>query len=264
MICMTGTLNRYARTLAALASVCILGVPATWSQTATAPPAQPPMTARQRVDLLISAPIHTFYLKYTLQQNDANEIYTALRQMLPPDVKSFVVPAQKAIVIRGLPDDIALATQLLNELDRPHDAYHLTYTLTEFDGTRRLSTQHYTLTAIDGRRTTLKQGSRVSTATGKYEIPSADVATQYSYVDVGLIFDATPNSVAGGVTLSSRVEQSSVDDRPLPAGQNPSIRQTVLQGEYPVPLGKPTPLGSLDLPGTTHHLEVEVLLEKAP
>ncbi len=70
------------------------------------------MSRMERNDLLRAAPTHTFYPKYATQASDANEIYTALRNALDPDVKSFLVASQKAIIIRGLPDDIALATQL--------------------------------------------------------------------------------------------------------------------------------------------------------
>jgi type II secretory pathway component GspD/PulD (secretin) len=223
------------------------------------------MTRMERSDLLRSAPTHTFYLKYTSQASDENEIYTALRNALDLDVRSFMVASQRAIIVRGLPDDIALATQLLSELDRPRDAYRLTYTLTDFDSTRRLSSQHYVLAAMDGQQTELKQGSKVSVETGTYNVPSADIENQFAYINVGLSFDATVTAVNGGATLKSAVEQSSLaDDKPAPAGQNPLIRQTLLEGVYLVPLGKPTPLGTLDLPGTTHHLEIEVLLEKAP
>ena len=37
------------------------------------------------------------------QTSDANEIYTALRNMLPPDAKSYLVPNQNAIVVRTTP-----------------------------------------------------------------------------------------------------------------------------------------------------------------
>lgn len=257
-------MNPTAKTVVAtLAALCILALPLRAQQAPVLKTA--PMTRMERSDLLRTAPTHTFYLKYATDPNQENEIYTALRNALDADIKSFLVASQKAIIVRGLPDDIALVSQLLGELDRPHDAYRLTYTLTDFDGTRRLSSQHYVLAAMDGQLTTLKQGSKVSVSTGTYNVPSADVENQLAYVDVGLSFDATVSSVAGGATLKSRVEQSSLaDDKPLPAGQNPMIQQTMLQGVYLVPLGKPTPLGTLDLPGTTHHLEIEVLLEKAP
>lgn len=72
---------------------------------------------QKHVDLDDQA-VQTFYLTNPSQQNDANEIYTALRQLLPPDVKSFFVPSQNAIVVRGTTDDLSLAAKLLNDLDR--------------------------------------------------------------------------------------------------------------------------------------------------
>lgn len=44
--------------------------------------------------------VQTFYLTNPSQASDANEIYTALRNVLPPDVKSFLVPSQNAIIVR--------------------------------------------------------------------------------------------------------------------------------------------------------------------
>ncbi len=62
--------------------------------------------------------VQTFYLTNPSQASDANEIYTALRNMLPADVKSYLVPSQNAIIVRGTQDDLILAEKLLNDLDR--------------------------------------------------------------------------------------------------------------------------------------------------
>jgi general secretion pathway protein D len=62
--------------------------------------------------------VQTFYLTNPSQASDANEIYTALRNMLPADVKSYLVPSQNAIIVRGTRDDLVLTEKLLNDLDR--------------------------------------------------------------------------------------------------------------------------------------------------
>ena len=62
--------------------------------------------------------VQTFYLTNPSQPADANEIYTALRNMLPADVKSYLVPSQNAIIVRGTRDDLILSEKLLNDLDR--------------------------------------------------------------------------------------------------------------------------------------------------
>ncbi len=62
--------------------------------------------------------VQTFYLTNASQQNDANEVTTALRNVLDPSVKVYLVPSQNAIVMRATPDQLLLAQKLLNDLDR--------------------------------------------------------------------------------------------------------------------------------------------------
>src|ERR1017187_9315798 len=68
-----------------------------------------------------------FYLKYAAQASDANELYTALRNMLPADVKSYLVPSQSAIVVGATPELLVLTQKLLSDLDHPRKTYRLTY-----------------------------------------------------------------------------------------------------------------------------------------
>jgi general secretion pathway protein D len=62
--------------------------------------------------------VQTFYLTNASQQSDANEIYTAIRNVLPPDIKTYLIASQNAIIVRGTPDDLLLAEKLINDLDR--------------------------------------------------------------------------------------------------------------------------------------------------
>ena len=62
--------------------------------------------------------VQTFYLTNASQQADANEIQTALRNLLDPSTKINLVPSQNAIVMRATPDQLLLAQKLLNDLDR--------------------------------------------------------------------------------------------------------------------------------------------------
>jgi general secretion pathway protein D len=74
-------------------------------------------TRTKRTDLDEQA-VQTFYLNNASQQNDANEIQTAIRNLLDPSVKVYLVPSQNAIVMRATPDQLLLAQKLLNDLDR--------------------------------------------------------------------------------------------------------------------------------------------------
>ncbi|MEO6924041.1 MAG: type II and III secretion system protein, partial [Bryocella sp.] len=62
--------------------------------------------------------VETFYLTNVSQQNDANEILVALRNLFDPSTKMFLIASQSAIVMRATPDELLLAEKIINDLDR--------------------------------------------------------------------------------------------------------------------------------------------------
>ena len=62
--------------------------------------------------------VQTFYLTNVSQQNDLNDIQTALRNVLP-NARVYGVASQNAIVMRGTPDELLLAQKLIDDLDKP-------------------------------------------------------------------------------------------------------------------------------------------------
>jgi general secretion pathway protein D len=62
--------------------------------------------------------VQTFYLTNVSQQNDANEVLVALRNLLDPSVKIYLVASQNAIIVRATSDELILAEKLINDLDR--------------------------------------------------------------------------------------------------------------------------------------------------
>ena len=62
--------------------------------------------------------VQTFYLTNVSQQNDANEILIALRNLLEPRAKLYLMASQNAIVMRASPDELILAEKIINDLDR--------------------------------------------------------------------------------------------------------------------------------------------------
>ncbi len=62
--------------------------------------------------------VQTFYLTNVSQQNDANEIMVAIRNLLDPGLKIYLVAAQNALIIRATPDELILAEKIINDLDR--------------------------------------------------------------------------------------------------------------------------------------------------
>ena len=201
----------------------------------------------------------TLYLTNLTQPNDATELVNDLRNMLPQS-KLYYVPSQGAISLRGSAEEIALAQKILADLDKTKKIYRLTYTVTEKDSGKIIGVQHFSMIIASGTRTDFKQGSRVPVATRSPT--SENSPSEVTYLDVGQEIDASLDGYLDGVRLRTKVVQSSVaEDKSLVGTQTPVIRQTTLEGTSTLVQGKPLVLGSLDVPGSTRHQEVEVVSE---
>jgi type II secretory pathway component GspD/PulD (secretin) len=213
-------------------------------------------------------PVRTFYLSNVAQQYEANDIVSSIRNILPNNDRIYVVPSQNAIVVRGTPEDLALTQKVITDLDRPKKNYRLTYTVTEMDGGKQIGVQHYAMIMTSGQTTSLKLGNRVPVATGA---STAGVAanlveqTQFTYIDVGMNFDATLTAMGENAMLKSSVDQSgAAPEKSDSVPHQPIIRQASLKGESFLAPGKPLVLGSMDIPGSTSHTQIEVVMEPLP
>jgi type II secretory pathway component GspD/PulD (secretin) len=226
--------------------------------TAAQAPASDPKPADAKPDEQV---YQTFYLTNATDQQSLNDIVTDLRNVLPR-AKTYAVQSQNAISMRATSDDLGIAQKVLADLDRPRKIYRLTYTVTDTGNGQSNGAQHYTLVAAAGDRTIFKQGDRIPIITGRTGEGTASPGTQVQYADIGLNIDATLATSSDALMLHSRVELSKLAE-PLSGSvaRDPDIRQTVLQGTSALVPGKPLVLGSLDIPGTTRHQEVEVVAE---
>ncbi len=246
--------TRFICRIVGVVALGLLGQSA-WAQTTE----KPALTPMSRVDTNPDAMIP---LKNVASVNEANEIVVAIRNMLDPSFKVYLVPSQNAIMVRGTNEQIALAQKIVSQLDRPKKAYRLTYTITDIDGGKRIGVQHFSTIAVEGQRSVLKQVSKVPVVTGSYNNASSQAESQVTYLDVGLIFDATLASSGNGVSLRAKVERSSVAEERSGVGpQDPVVRSTSVEGDSLLVPGKPVVLGSLDIPGSTRHLDVDVMIE---
>jgi type II secretory pathway component GspD/PulD (secretin) len=207
--------------------------------------------------------VRTFYLNNVVSQsNDGNEIVAAIRNMLSPKARVYWVPSQSAVVVSTTPDQLAIAAKVIKDLDLPKKSYRLTYTFTEMDGGKIIGTQHSTMVVVSGQRTILKQGSKIPIVTGSYDSGKSEAESQVTFIDVGVSFEVLLDESLNQVRLSSKLEQSSVAEQVSGLGaKDPIIRQAVLQGTSFLTPGKPLVLGSLDMPGSTRHMDVEVVME---
>lgn len=207
--------------------------------------------------------VKTYVLKNAAQPNDGNEIMTGLRNMLPPTAKVFYVASQSALYVCATPEQQSLAERMVKELDRARNRYRLTYTFTETDGGKRVGTQHFSMLVTAGQRMTLKEGSRVPIAIGSYTPGgTAAVQTQFQYVDVGMNFDVTLSETATGALVKTKVEQSS--SAASGNQMQPVIRQVSFEGSPTLVVGKPAIVASVDMPESTRHVDLEVVMEAVP
>lgn len=202
----------------------------------------------------------TFFLTYATERDSLNDIQTDLRNMIPR-AKIFGVDSEKAITMRGAPDDIAIAQKLIADLDKPRKVYRLTYTISGTNGGQQNSAQHYTLIVASGDRTVFKEGSRVPVVVGSAQ-KDASQSTDVQYLDIGLSINASLATSADALTLHSKVELSSVAAQPSGLGaRDPDLQQTVLDGTSMLVPGKSLILGSIDTPGSAGRQAVEVIAE---
>jgi hypothetical protein len=214
----------------------------------------------QAVDAKTTPDVYqTLYLSNLTQPSDANDLVGDLRNMLPRS-KMIYVPSQGAISFKGSPEDMALAQKILADLDKTKKIYRLTYTMTERDGAKTIGVQHFSIIVASGSRTDAKQGSRVPISVATNAAPGSNA--EITYIDIGQEIEASLDGYFDGVRLRTKVVQSSIaEDKPGIGTPDPVIRQTTLEGTSTLVQGKPLVLGSLDIPGSNRHQEVEVVSE---
>jgi len=176
---------------------------------------------QKRTDLDAQA-VQTFYLTNASQANDANELVVAIRNLLDPSVKIYVVPSQNAIVMRATPDELLIAQKLLNDLDRARPEVVVDVAVLEVNrnvehnlGITLPSSITITPQATPGS-TTSTGSTSTGTGTGTNNTPSNFTLNSLAHLNA--------NNFAvsiGGGTLNALL--SDADTRIL---QNPSIRAT--------------------------------------
>ena len=175
-------------------------------------------TRTKRTDLDEQA-VQTFYLTNASQPNDANELVVAIRNLLDPSVKIYVVPSQNAIVMRATPDELLIAQKLLNDLDRARPEVVVDVAVLEVDRNVEHNlgiTLPQSITLTPQANPTTTTTTSTSTTTGTTTTPSNFTLNSLAHLNA--------NNFAvsiGPGTLNALLND--VDTRIL---QNPSIRAT--------------------------------------
>ncbi len=176
-------------------------------------------TRTKRTDLDEQA-VQTFYLTNAAAQNDANEVVVAIRNLLDPSIKIYLVPSQNAIVMRATPDQLLLAQKLLNDLDRARPEVVVDVAVLEVsrDKMRNIGITPPTSATVtpQANPTTTTTTSSTSSTTGTSTTPSNFTLNSLAHLNA--------NNFA--VSISPATVNLLLNDTDTRILQNPSIRAT--------------------------------------
>jgi general secretion pathway protein D len=180
------------------------------------------MNTRAKRQELEEEAVQTFYLANTAQQNDLNDIQTALRNLLV-NAKLYGVPSQSAIVMRATPDELLLAQKLINDLDKSRPEVVVDVALLEVnrDKTRTLGIQ---LPGSFGIQ--LQPPNATSTTSTGTTDTTTGTTTTGTTTNLTLNNLAHLNATNFAVTVGAATANFLLSDSDTKILQNPSIRAT--------------------------------------
>jgi len=169
--------------------------------------------------------VQTFYLTNASQQNDANEILTAIRNLLDPSVKIYLVPSQNAIVMRATADQLLLAQKLLADLDRARPEVVVDVAVLEVnrDKVRNLG---ITLPTSIGLTPTTTSSTSTTSSTATSTTSSGTTAGTTNTSNLSLNDLANLNATNIAVSVSGGTVNALLTDADTRILQNPRIRAT--------------------------------------
>lgn len=177
-------------------------------------------TRAKRTELEEQA-VQTFYLSNSAQQNDLNDIQTALRNVLS-NAKLYGVPSQNAIIMRATPDELLLAQKLISDLDkaRPEVVVDVAVLEVRRDKLRQMGIQlpqNATFT-LQGQTTTSTSTTTTSTTTTS----TTTTSTTTNTLTLNTLAHLNANDVA--VTIGQAEANLLLSDSDTKVLQNPRIR----------------------------------------
>jgi general secretion pathway protein D len=175
-------------------------------------------TRSKRAELEEQA-VETFYLTNAWQQNDLNDVQTALRNVMP-NAKVYGVASQNAIVMRATPDELLLAQKLVNDLDkaRPEVVVDIAILEVSRNWERNLGITWPSSVGVALQAPTSSSSSSSTCATGSTNCTPSTGSTPTLYNLAHL------NASDFAVTIGSATANALLSDSNTKILQNPRIR----------------------------------------
>jgi general secretion pathway protein D len=169
--------------------------------------------------------VQTFYLTNVSQQNDANEIMVAIRNLLDPGLKIYLVASQNALVIRATPDELILAEKLINDLDRTRPEVVVDVAVLEVSRSleRNLG---ITLPTSFGLTPQYSNANVTTSSTGTTSTTTTGTSSTTSTSGITLNTLGNLNATNFAVSISGGTVNALLSDSDTRILQNPRIRAT--------------------------------------
>jgi hypothetical protein len=199
--------------------------------------------------------IKTFYFPNLSAPSDLQDVVNSLRTLLEIQ-RVQQVPTFQSILVRGTPEQIAVAEKLVDDLNRAKEKtggqYRLEFKISDATEGKKTS-RTYTVLTEPLQKGKLRIGSKIPLDVGD---------KQKTYTDVGKNIDCVIRSESEhAVSLGLSIEVSAVatDERGV-AGSvqgNPVIEGVRVETNVTLPLGTPTIVSNFQDPVTKHDFQIE-------
>ncbi len=188
--------------------------------------------------------VQTFYLTNVAQQNDLNDIQTALRNVFTSGAKLYGVPSQSAIIMRGTPDELLLAGKLINDLDKARPEVVIDVAVLEVSRTKMRSygVQLPQTASINFQQSNAITGTAATASTASSNNGTTPTATSTSS-QLQLNQLAHLNSTNFAVSIGQAQVNLLLNDSNTRILQNPRVRATDGQ-ESTVKIGEKLPVAT--------------------
>jgi hypothetical protein len=148
------------------------------------------------------------------------------------------------------------------------NAYLVEYHFRDGNDAATANDRRFSLMVNGEHKAVLKVGNRVPTVTGSFEPVTANslVNTQYSYLDVGVSIECLLTELDSRVELHSGIELSSLGENgppPAPGIRNPTIKQSRIDLNTTLHVGRPTVVATVEDPANRHLLKLEITITAA-
>ena len=167
--------------------------------------------------------VQTFYLTNASQQADANEILVALRNLLDPSVKIYLVASQNAIILRATTDELILAEKLINDLDRTRPEVVVDVAVLEVSRQKERSLG-ITLPTSFGLTPQSSNANQTTSTTGTTTTSGTTTANTASSLTLNTLGNLNATNFA--VSLTGGQVNALLSDSDTRILQNPRIRAT--------------------------------------